>query len=61
MDKEQTLLDLQNKLILSEADVKHLKDQFGLAQAKMRALEAFSSEVQLKYDKLEQRCKQKEE
>ena len=61
LDKEQTVMELQNQLILSEADLKHLKEQLDLSQAKMRALEAFSSELQLKYDRLEQRCKQKEE
>lgn len=61
LDKEQSVLDLQNRLTLSEADCKHLKEQLALAEAKVRALEAFSSDVQQKYDKLEVRCRQKEE
>ena len=32
-----------------------------LAEAKMRALEAFSSDLQQKYDNLENRCRSKEE
>ena len=46
------MLDLQNRLTLSESDVKHLKEQLALSEAKVRALEAFSSDVQQKYDKL---------
>lgn len=45
LDKEQTVMELQNQLILSEADLKHLKEQLDLSHAKMRALEAFSSEL----------------
>ena len=61
LEKEQMLLDLQNKLALSESDLRGLKEQLALADAKQRALEAFSSDLQQKYDKLETRCKQKEE
>jgi len=32
-----------------------------LSDAKIRALEAFSTDLQQKYDKVEQRCRQKEE
>ena len=45
LDKEQIILDLQNKLTLAEADNKHIREQVELSNAKMRALEAFSSEV----------------
>ena len=55
------MLDLQNRLTLSESDVKHLKEQLALSEKKVKALEAFSSDVQQKYDKLENRCKAKEE
>ena len=61
LDKEQLVLDLQNRLTLTESDCKHLKEQLALSVAKIRALESFSSEVQQKYDKLETRCKSKEE
>ena len=57
LDKEQLVLDLQNKLTLQEADCKHMKEQLGLAEAKVRAMEAFSSDLQQKYDKLELRCR----
>lgn len=46
LEKEQMLLDLQNKLALSESDLKGLKEQLALADAKQRALEAFSSDLQ---------------
>ena len=38
-----------------------MKEQLALSEAKIRALEAFSSDLQQKYDKLENRCKSKEE
>ena len=46
LDKEQLVLDLQNRLTLAESDGKYLKEQLGLSEAKIRALEAFSSDVQ---------------
>jgi len=61
LSKEQLVLELQNKLTLSEADIKHLQEKLALSEAKVRALEAFSSDVQAKYDKLELRCRAKEE
>ena len=45
LEKEQILLDLQNKLTLSESDVKSYKDSLALSDAKIRALEAFSSDI----------------
>ena len=38
-----------------------MKEQVELCHAKMRALEAFSSDVQQKYDKIEMRCREKEQ
>lgn len=57
LEKEQMLLDLQSKLALSESEQKNLKGQLELAYTKVRALETFSSDLQQKYDKIEQRCK----
>jgi len=45
LEKEQMLLNLQSKLALAESDVKSCKDQFALSDAKIRALEAFSSDL----------------
>ena len=45
LEKEQSLLDLQNKLALTESDVKSYKDQLALSDAKIRALEAFCSDL----------------
>ena len=61
LDKEQMVLDLQNRVTLNESDIKHYKEQLSLSEAKMKALEAFSSDLQQKYDKLEHRCRSKEE
>ena len=60
LDKEQTVLDLQNQVTLKEASNQELKDALELSQAKVRALESFSSDLQHRYDRLEQRCKSKE-
>lgn len=45
LDKEQLVLDLQNRVTLQESDAKYLKEQLALSETKVRALEAFSSDV----------------
>ena len=45
LDKEQLVLDLQNRATLQESDAKYLKEQLALSETKVRALEAFSSDV----------------
>ena len=60
LEKEADIMNLQNKAALQQADLKQLREHLELAETKMRALEAFSSDLQNKYDKVEARCREKE-
>ena len=60
LEKEADILNLQNKNALQQADLGQLREGLDLAETKIRALEAFSSQLQSKYDKLETRCREKE-
>ena len=50
VDKEQTVLDLQNKCTRLEQENGKLREMTDLAQTKLKALETFSSELQQKHD-----------
>ena len=52
VDKEQTVLDLQNKCTRLEQENGKLREMTELAQSKMKALEGFSSDLQQKHDQL---------
>jgi len=60
LEKEADIMNLQNKSALQQADLSQLREHLELAETKMRALEAFSSDLQNKYDKVEARCRDKE-
>ena len=50
VEKEQSVLDLQNKCTRLEQENGKLREMTELAQTKMKALESFSSELQQKHD-----------
>lgn len=52
VDREQTILTLQNKATRLEQENEKLKELTDLAETKLRALEQFSSELQSKHDNL---------
>ena len=56
LDKEQHILNLQSEGTLQQAEIKSLSETLELTTAKVKALEAFSSNLQQKYDKLAIRC-----
>ena len=60
LDKEAEILKFQNKNALLQSDLNQMKECLDLAETKIRALEAFSSDLQGKHDKLENRCREKE-
>ena len=45
---------------MTKNDIEWLQDKLQIAESKIQALESFSSDLQVKYDKLEARCMEKE-
>ena len=60
LDKEQQILTLQSESTVYQAEIKSLQVQLDLTTTKLKALEAFSTTLQQRYDKLERRCSEKE-
>ena len=46
LEREQAILDQQNKLTIQESDNKILQEKLELANTKLKALESFSSDLQ---------------
>jgi chromosome segregation ATPase len=60
IEKEKNLLESQNAKQGVHHEVRSLEERLQVAQAKIQALEQFSSDLQIKYDRLEARCFEKE-
>lgn len=52
VEKEQNILELQNQVTALEQENENLTENLELSQAKVNALELFSSELQQKHDQL---------
>ena len=53
VEKEATLLELQSVNVKLTSELKHSEQRKELVEAKMRALEQYTTDLQIKYDQLQ--------